>query len=141
MQFSGHFGYYSQVLDSCLEKFQVYKGQLLLQYLTTKKEVSAQILAHLATFIKQISISKQAHNSSHKLLQKADQVPALSAISYSNHHLQERFTQGRSDNSPETRFWRPQDRIQSVQLSSVAQSCLTLCDPMNRSTPGLPVHH
>ena len=30
---------------------------------------------------------------------------------------------------------------QSVQFSSVAQSCPTLCDPMNRSTPGLPVHH
>ena len=29
----------------------------------------------------------------------------------------------------------------SVQFSSVAQSCLTLCDPMNCSTPGLPVHH
>ena len=29
----------------------------------------------------------------------------------------------------------------SVQFSSVAQSSLTLCDPMNRSTPGLPVHH
>ena len=29
----------------------------------------------------------------------------------------------------------------SVQLSSVAQSCLTPCDPTNRSTPGLPVHH
>ena len=29
----------------------------------------------------------------------------------------------------------------SVQLSSVAQSCPTLCDPMNRSTPGLPVHN
>ena len=28
-----------------------------------------------------------------------------------------------------------------VQFSSVAQSCLTLWDPMNRSTPGLPVHH
>ena len=28
-----------------------------------------------------------------------------------------------------------------VQLSSVAQSCPTLCDPMNGSTPGLPVHH
>ena len=27
------------------------------------------------------------------------------------------------------------------QFSSVAQSCLTLGDPMNRSTPGLPVHH
>ena len=29
----------------------------------------------------------------------------------------------------------------SVQFSSFAQSCLTLCDPMNHSTPGLPVHH
>ena len=28
-----------------------------------------------------------------------------------------------------------------VQFSSIAQSCPTLCDPMNRSTPGLPVHH
>ena len=27
------------------------------------------------------------------------------------------------------------------QFSSVTQSCLTLCDPMNHSTPGLPVHH
>ena len=31
--------------------------------------------------------------------------------------------------------------IQSVQFSSVAQLCLTLCDPMDCSTPGLPVHH
>ena len=31
--------------------------------------------------------------------------------------------------------------LKSIQFSSVAQSCLTLCDPMNRSTPGLPVHH
>jgi len=31
--------------------------------------------------------------------------------------------------------------ISSVQFSSVAQSCPTLCDPTNRSTPGLPVHH
>ena len=30
---------------------------------------------------------------------------------------------------------------QSVQFSSVTQSSPTLCDPMNRSTPGLPVHH
>ena len=29
----------------------------------------------------------------------------------------------------------------SVQFSSVTQSCQTLCDPMNHSTPGLPVHH
>ena len=29
----------------------------------------------------------------------------------------------------------------SVQFSSIAQSCPTLCDPTNRSTPGLPVQH
>ena len=29
----------------------------------------------------------------------------------------------------------------NLQFSSVAQSCPTLCDPMNRSMPGLPVHH
>ena len=29
----------------------------------------------------------------------------------------------------------------SVQFSSVAQSCPTVCNPMNRSMPGLPVHH
>ena len=29
----------------------------------------------------------------------------------------------------------------SLQFSSVAQLCPTLCNPMNRSTPGLPVHH
>ena len=28
-----------------------------------------------------------------------------------------------------------------IQISSVAQLCPTLCDPMNRSMPGLPVHH
>ena len=31
--------------------------------------------------------------------------------------------------------------VSSVQFSSVTQSCPTLCYPMNRSTPGLPVHH
>ena len=32
-------------------------------------------------------------------------------------------------------------KFSSVQFSSVAQSCPTLCDPINRSMPGLPVHH
>ena len=31
--------------------------------------------------------------------------------------------------------------LRSVQSSSVAQSCPTLCDPMNHGRPGLPVHH
>ena len=42
-------------------------------------------------------------------------------------------------------LWVSFKRIQniggSVQFSSVAQSCPTLCDPMNHSTLGLPVHH
>ena len=32
-------------------------------------------------------------------------------------------------------------QLSSHQFSSVGQSYPTLCDPMNRSTPGLPVHH
>ena len=39
-------------------------------------------------------------------------------------------------NEPSTITYRS-----SVQFSSVAQSCPNLCDPMNHSTPGLPVHH
>ena len=33
------------------------------------------------------------------------------------------------------------NQFSSGQFSSAAQLCLTLCDPMNHSTPGLPVHH
>ena len=33
------------------------------------------------------------------------------------------------------------EEVNSVQFNSVTQWCLTLCDPMNHSTPGLPVHH
>ena len=31
--------------------------------------------------------------------------------------------------------------VHSVQFSSVTQSCSAICDPMNRSTQGIPVHH
>ena len=41
--------------------------------------------------------------------------------------------------SPPTVFG--QIRGSSVQFSSITQSCPTLCDPMNCSMPGLPVHH
>ena len=33
------------------------------------------------------------------------------------------------------------EESENVSFSSVARSCPTLCDPMNRSTPGLPVHN
>ena len=38
-------------------------------------------------------------------------------------------------------LFSPPDEEFSVQFSSVAQSCATLCDPMDCSTPDLPVHH
>ena len=39
------------------------------------------------------------------------------------------------------RFLQTSNGSKFIQFISVTQSCLTLCDPMNRSTPGLPVHH
>ena len=51
----------------------------------------------------------------------------------------------RNTNQNHSEVWRFLKKLEielsSVQFSSVAQSCPTLCDPMNRSTPGLPVHH
>ena len=39
-------------------------------------------------------------------------------------------------------YWvKNRSMFSSVQFISGTQSCPTLCDPMNRSTPGLPVHH
>ena len=43
--------------------------------------------------------------------------------------------------SSEERTGYSQWRHSQCQFSSVTQSCPTLCDPMNHSTPGLPVHH
>ena len=50
--------------------------------------------------------------------------------------------------STNNKYWREFGKkepsytvVRSDQIRSVAQSCLTLCDPMNHSTPGLPVHH
>ena len=37
--------------------------------------------------------------------------------------------------------WKLHRTFYIIQFSSVAQMCLTLCDPIDRSTPGLPVHH
>ena len=41
------------------------------------------------------------------------------------------------ENSINLKTWK----MHSDQIGSVAQSCLTLRNPMNQSTPGLPVHH
>ena len=40
-----------------------------------------------------------------------------------------------------SRRWKSSLRMLAPDRVKVTQSCLTLCDPMNRSMPGLPVHH
>ena len=59
-----------------------------------------------------------------------------------SHLLQLRvcMSQLRPDLANKSKFFFLIPAFSSVQFSSVAQSCLTLCDPMNCSTPGLPVH-
>ena len=50
---------------------------------------------------------------------------------------------GRENPSGESREAEKAGRSEgpAVQFSAVAQTCPTLCDPVDRSTPGLPVHH
>ena len=50
----------------------------------------------------------------------------------------------RSERQSQPKAWAKASmdpKTKLVQFSSVTQSCPTLCDPMNPSTPGLPVHH
>ena len=55
----------------------------------------------------------------------------VSWLAGSHQHLKTKFQYEKSEH-----IW-----FLAIQFSSVTQSCLTLCDPMNRSIPGLPVHH
>ena len=60
-------------------------------------------------------------------------------------HSQRQGTQGMEEAHAEWKFIENLSQwcscFWSVQISSVTQSCPTLCDPMDCSTPGLPVHH
>ena len=74
-------------------------------------------------------------------------VPAemqLNAISTENENeyiIVKNVAIGEPDNKNFTITDADENTITVSQFSSVAQSCPTLCDPMDRSTPGLPVHH
>ena len=52
------------------------------------------------------------------------------------YHSKFSFVPSDGPSSVKSSFLTPSDQIRSVTLS-----CPTLCNPMNRSTPGLPVHH
>ena len=58
-----------------------------------------------------------------------------------NLHVSDRVDIYLSNDILRSRFLYFYRTIQFSQFSSVAQSCPTLCNPMNHSRPGLPVHH
>ena len=65
-----------------------------------------------------------------------------------SHEIKKRLLFGRKIMTNLDRTFKSRDitlpakvRLISVQFGSVTQSCSTLCDPMNHSTPGLPVLH
>ena len=65
--------------------------------------------------------------------------PALSALDRNT--LEHKAFSCQPCRTQKSHGFQPWEVMYSVQFSSVAQSCLTFCDPMNHSTPGLPVHH
>ena len=65
--------------------------------------------------------------------------PALSALDRNT--LEHKAFSCQPCRTQKSHGFQPWEVMCSVQFSSVAQSCLTFCDPMNHSTPGLPVHH
>ena len=59
-----------------------------------------------------------------------------------SHEIKRRLLLGRKVMTNLDNILKSKDiQFSSVHFSSVTQSCLTLCDPMNCSTPGLSVHH
>ena len=68
------------------------------------------------------------------------ELPQDSKTPTSSHHICERIHSSCLIH-PAVGICYSNPQFSSVQSSSVAQSCPTLCDPINRSMPGLPVHH
>ena len=68
-------------------------------------------------------------------------------VLWRNYHLFENLTKSETitkeiwDRRPGSKEPTGQWKSLSQSVSLVAQSCPTLCDPMNHNTPGLPVHH
>ena len=65
-------------------------------------------------------------------------LPFTSPGDLPNPGIEPKFLAWQADFLPLSHLGSP---LRSVQFSSVAQSCLTLCNPMNHSMPGLPVQH
>ena len=83
-----------------------------------------------------LSVSFDAVDHSHSLKYSLVASRTHQAGEFKDAHI-------RNISKPVRKTWTVQSRASElpVQFSSVTQLCPTLCDPMNHSTPGLPVHH
>ena len=101
---------------------------------TLKDELSRSVGAQYATGAEQRKSSRRNEEAGPK--QKQSPVVDVSSGESKVRCCKEQYCKGpwnvRSLN---------QDKFSSVPFSSVAQACLTLCDPMDYSMPGFPVHH
>ena len=68
-------------------------------------------------------------------------VPGILLSLFSHYNFQVIFGITNENGFPWAVGWEKSLSLSSVQFSSITQSCPTLCDPMNHSTPGLYVHH
>ena len=78
---------------------------------------------------------------SHKHLEKVFSITKLRCISLLNVYCCQNTNSYCYEETLQPTLSHPVDSLFYFQFSSVTQSCLTICDPMNHSTPGLPVHH
>ena len=75
---------------------------------------------------------KEAHKSHYSFMMKTQKIRKRKELPNLNLKLKSHLMM---------RDWSLFLRVHAVQFSSVIQSCPPLCNPMNCSTPGLPVHH
>ena len=97
-----------------------------------------------------ISLPPPAHSNASRLLQRPNLsslrnpgLPHCGQILYHLSHQEIPYCSPKTSILWRSAFFMVQlsHPYRSVQFSSVAQSCPTLCEPMNRSMLGLPVHH
>ena len=76
-----------------------------------------------------------------RIIKQLSQVTHAQIMVESSHSLNPGLSSSKCKPLPGHACFPEAKLLPSRNFSSVTQSCLTLCNPINRSTPGLPVHH
>ena len=119
-------------------KFESNRMIIILQLIIHFNSVQAEFLFFQARGVLQNCSSDCSHDQSKKCANAKCTVSSAIKIAYLKEQKSVLFAITGDTGCSSKRTTATQT---SVQFSSVTQSCPTLCDPMNCSTPGLPVHH